>query len=137
MKKYIVFLLIICFISPFLFPQTMNNGENKEEIKTFDVKDLINVEMKFYDNVIENVSESKLILYYYSMYKEVRIQFSCPYNRYNEGDAIIAIRDIMLDFIKEKGFYHYSRLANDIIKFEKNDNDIVFITYFAHFKIYK
>ena len=43
----------------------------------------------------------------------------------------------MLDFIEEKGFYHYSRLSDDIIKYKKDEDGIVFINYFAHFKIYK
>ena len=95
------------------------------------------VETKNFENVIKNVPESKLLLSYYPTYKEVRIVLSCPYNKYDEGETIIAIRNIMLDFIEEKGFYHYSRLDEDIIKFKKDEKDIVWIDYFVHMKIFK
>lgn len=137
MKKYILFSLIMIIISTFVFSYSMNNGENKNEIRTFDARDLMKVEIKSYDNIIKNIKKSKLILSYHVTYKEVRIQFSCPYDQYDEGETIIAIRNVMLDFIEEKGFYHYSRLSDDIIKYKKDEDGIVFINYFAHFKIYK
>ena len=137
MKRLFILLFIITMCSS-LFSQSMNGGENKiGEIRTFDSKDLMIVETKYFENVIKNVPESKLLLSYYPTYKEVRIVLSCPYNKYDEGETIIAIRNIMLDFIEEKGFYHYSRLDEDIIKFKKDEKGIVWIYYFVHTKIFK
>ena len=42
----------------------MNTGENKNEIRTFDARDLMKVEIKSYDNIIKNIKKSKLILSY-------------------------------------------------------------------------
>lgn len=137
MKRLFILLFILTMCSS-LFSQSMNGGENKiGEIRTFDSKDLMIVETKYFENVIKNVPESKLLLSYYPTYKEVRIVLSCPYNKYDEGETIIAIRNIMLDFIEEKGFYHYSRLDEDIIKFKKDEKGIVWIYYFVHTKIFK
>lgn len=137
MKRLFILLFILTMCSS-LFSQSMNGGENKiGEIRTFDSKDLMTVETKNFENVIKNVPESKLLLSYYPTYKEVRIVLSCPYNKYDEGETIIAIRNIMLDFIEEKGFYHYSRLDEDIIKFKKDEKGIVWIDYFVHTKIFK
>lgn len=137
MKRFFILLFILSVYS-LLFSQSMNGGENKiGEIRTFDSKDLMSVETKNFENVIKNVPESKLSLSYYPTYNEVRIVFSCPYNKYDEGETIIAIRNMMLDFIEEKGFYHYSRLSNDIIKYKNDENGVVWIDYFVHMKIFK
>lgn len=131
-------LLFILFICSLLFSQSMNDGENKiGEIRSFDSKDLMVVETKNFENVIKNVPESKLSLSYYPIYNEVRIVLSCPYSKYDEGETIIAIRNIMIDFIEEKGFYHFSGLNEDVIKYKKDENHIVWINYFAHIKIFK
>lgn len=137
MKRLFILLFIITMCSS-LFSQSMNGGENKiGEIRSFNTKDLMTVETKNFENVIKNVPESKLLLSYYPTYKEVRIVLSCPYNKYDEGETIIAIRNIMLDFIEEKGFYHFSGLNEDVIKYKKDENRIVWINYFAHIKIFK
>ena len=75
MKKYILFSFIMIIISTFVFSYSMNTGENKNEIRTFDARDLMKVEIKSYDNIIKNIKKSKLILSYHVTYKEVRIQF--------------------------------------------------------------
>lgn len=138
MKRFLILSFFILTMCSSLFSQSMNGGENKiGEIRSFNAKDLMTVETKNFENIIKNVPESKLSLSYYPTYKEVRIVLSCPYNKYDEGEIIIAIRNIMLDFIEEKGFYHYSRLDEDIIKFKKDEKDIVWIDYFVHTKIFK
>lgn len=137
MKRFFILLFILSAYSS-LFSQSMNGGENKiDDIRSFDAKDLMTIETKNYKNVIKSVPESNISLSYHSTYKEVRIVFSCPYSKYDEGETIIAIRNIMLDFVKEKGFYHYSRLNDDIIKFKKDEKGIVWINRFVHMKIFK
>lgn len=136
--KLIYILLGLLIFSSYSYSQNMNNGENKfEQLPTFSIDEYLEVEeiiIKLNNPEIQN-GEIKIL--YYPVYKEVRIIFKCTFNTYKEDIALCIIRDNLIDFTTKKGFYHYTRLENDVIKFNKDKNGITLANYITHVKFYK
>lgn len=74
-------------------------------------------------------------VYYYNFLNEVRIIYIINKSEYSESDALICVRDTILDFLKQYNFYHYYRLNKDKIIYSRNQYNVAIVRYEAHIKV--
>ncbi len=134
---YILLGLLITFSSR-TYSQNMNTGENRfEPPPTFSVDKYLEVEETIIKLNDSEIKSGEIKILYYPVYKEVRIIFKCSLNTYKEDIALCTIRDNLIYFTTKKGFYHYTRLEDDVVKFNKDENGITTANYTTHVKLYK
>lgn len=136
---YILFGLLITF-SSCIYSQNMNIGENKfEPLSTFSVDKYLEVEETIIKTIDDNleIKSGEIKILYYPVYKEARIIFKCTFDTYKEDVALCTIRNTLIDFTIKKGFYHYTRLEDDVVKFNKDENGITLANYTTRVKFYK
>lgn len=123
-KKLISYLLLFFTIS--LFSQSyITEQQFNQKVNAFDntlsSKEVLNIEE--YNFPITNVisQETNVKIYYYTVFSEARVIFTCTYRTYDQEIAITSIRNILSDFMKSKKFYHYKYLSNDKTRLSKNE----------------
>lgn len=134
---YILFGLLIGF-SSYIYSQNMNIGENKfEPLSTFSVDKYLEVEETIIKINNPEIKSGEIKILYYPVYKEARIIFKCTFDTYKEDVALCTTRNTLIDFTIKKGFYHYTRLEDDVVKFNKDENGITLANYTTRVKFYK
>lgn len=59
----------------------------------------------------------QLEIVYFPYIDQARARYIVPKPDYSEDDAVVVIRNMLLDFLKLKGYYHYHRLQPDKTKY--------------------
>lgn len=109
MKRKILILLIICLIPLFTLSseEVITNEEAKiESIQTF-------MEMYNVENTHSENKDVKVIIYYYPLYKQLRIVYESPYDSYSYDDAVVSLKYCLEEFTIKSGYYHYGRYRVD------------------------
>lgn len=58
-----------------------------------------------------------LEIVYFPYIDQARVRYIVLKSEYSEDDAVVVIRNMLLDFLKLKGYYHYYRILPDKVKY--------------------
>lgn len=118
MKRKLLILLIICLIPLFALSseEVITNEEAKiESVQTF-------MEMYNIENTHSENKDVKVIIYYYPLYKQLRIVYESPYDSYSYDDAVVSLKYCLEEFTIKSGYYHYGRYRDDEERSFKRNN---------------
>ena len=129
MKRKLLILLIICLIPLFTLSseEVITNDEAKiESVQTF-------MEMHNIENTHSENKDVKVIIYYYPLYKQLRIVYESPYNSYSYDDAIVSLKYCLEEFTIKSGYYHYGRYrADEEHSFKRNNKNYTRVTSYVN-----
>lgn len=129
MKRKLLILLIIWLIPLFtLFSEeAITNEEAKtESIQTF--METYNVK-----NTHSKNKDVKVIIYYYPLYKQLRIVYESPYDSYSYVDAVVSLKYCLEEFTIKSGYYHYGRYrADEEHSFKRNNKNYTRVTSYVN-----
>ena len=119
MKKYFLFTLIFIIFS-FIFlnceettlkrPEEYNVLDNQLEFEIYEI-----------ENTHSENKDVKVVIYYYPLYKQLRIVYESPYDSYSYDDAIVSLKYCLEEFtIKCNGINSPKRLKTGLINFIDN-----------------
>jgi hypothetical protein len=69
---------------------------------------------------------------YFPELQELKITYSCNSGIFDEKEAITTIKNRLIPFTKEKGYFSYSFYTKDVLKYD-NENRIAKYTSFVKF----
>ena len=129
MKRKLLILLIICLLPLFTLSseEVITNEEAEiESIQTF-------MEMYNVENTHSENKDVKVIIYYFPLYKQLRIVYESPYDSYSYADAIVSLKYCLEDFTIKSGYYHYGRYRDDEEhSFKRNNKNYTIVTSYVN-----
>ena len=117
-----VFFLVICIGLCFsLYAQTVDEilGDEPDYQKT--------------ETIVEQGRLYTLTIEYYPALDEARFIYRKNAHLFDQGEAMIVIRERAAKFVAERSYYSYSYSRKDVTKYD-NDNDLVVYTSFITLK---
>ena len=90
-------------------------------------------EVPFTVLINETSDNYSIAIEYTEMLSEARFIYSCDSRIFDERDAIKIVRERLINFMKEKGYFHYSYLRPTITKTDYANHK----TYFYSFVLLK
>lgn len=129
MKRKVLILLIIWLIPLFILSseEVITNEEAKiESIQT-------SIEVYKIQNTYSENKDVKVIIYYYPLFKQLRIVYESPYDSYNYADAVVSLKYCLEDFTIKSGYYHYGRYRDDEEhSFKRNNKNYTRVTSYVN-----
>lgn len=111
--------------------EAITKYNNNTDTSNITETEVINVK-----NTHSDKPEVFITIYYREALNEFRLIYTCPISLYDEGDAVVEVRDTMLDLLKSKNKFHYERLRVDEFRYRKtlDGTNVVEITVYC--KVY-
>ena len=105
MRKFFLIALVACAA---LFPLTALEGYEGQTFHVENAKKHATIDMTYTES-----TQNLLVVY------------KIKYLPFDEGDALIMIRDAVLRFADEHGFKHYRTYSKDIIKYHDKETELI------------
>ena len=121
--KRLFFVLICVFLCFSLYAQTVEEALSEEP--DYQKTEIIEEKGKLYTLTIE----------YFPALDEARFVYRKNAHLFDQGEAMIVIRERAAKFVAERSYYSYSYSRRDVTKYD-NDNDQVVYTSFITLKKY-
>lgn len=121
MKKYILCVLYILIVGMFSFAQDSTASDTDKYMQVEIVQGSITTpELKKVGTVT---------IEYMPAYDEARVIYTCPTPLFEQSTAMLANKESILAFIKERGYYYYSFLKADDTRYNGETNMAVYTSY--------
>jgi hypothetical protein len=104
MKKYVLLALLAVAAA---LPLTALEGYGVQTIKADVPEKNVTVELQYTEDT-----------------KNLVVIYTVKYKKFDEGDAVATIRDIVQKFNEEHGFKHFKTYSEDIIKYHGKDTEL-------------
>lgn len=92
--KKIIFILFI-FLASFLFAQSEKEKVPEETQIIYPTKQY------------SQYSDTTIQIVYYPYIDEVRVIYYIPKTKFTQDEAVVICRNVLIDFMKDHGYYHY------------------------------
>lgn len=71
----------------------------------------------------------KVVIEFMPAYDEARVVYTCPTPLFEQSIAMLAIKESITSFIKERGYYFYTYLKSDDTKFDAEKRTAIYTSY--------
>lgn len=113
--------------------EAMTKYNNYTDISNLNINDTEVIKVK---NTHSNKPEVSITIYYREVLNEFRLIYTCPVSLYDESDAVVEVRDTMIDLLKSKNKFHYERLKVDEFRYRKTHNGTSIVEITVYCKVY-
>lgn len=111
--------------------EAITKYNNNTDTSNITETEVINVK-----NTHSDKPEVFITIYYREALNEFRLIYTCPISLYDEGDAVVEVRDTMLDLLKSKNKFHYERLRVDEFRYRKTRDGTNVVEITVYCKVY-
>ena len=131
MKKYFLFTLIFIIFSFISLDCEETTLKQPEEYNVLDHQ--LEFEIYEIENTHSENKDVKVVIYYYPLYKQLRIVYESPYDSYSYDDAIVSLKYCLEEFTIKSGYYHYGRYrADEEHSFKRNNKNYTRVTSYVN-----
>lgn len=120
MKRFILFfcLLFVCFVS---YAQEYDIPEAVDPLRIEVVQGKI---------ISEDLKRTgSVVIEFLPAYDEARFVYRCPTPLFEQSSAMLAIKEAVSSFVKERGYYYYTYLKSDDTRFDPNSQSAIYTSY--------
>ncbi len=71
----------------------------------------------------------KVAIEYMPAYDEARFKYSCPTPLFEQSTAMLAIKESIEAFVRERGYYFYTYLKPDDTYYDGTSNTVIYTSY--------
>ena len=71
----------------------------------------------------------KVTIEYMPAYDEARFKYSCPTPLFEQSTAMLAIKECIESFVRERGYYFYTYLKPDDTYYDGGANTVIYTSY--------
>ncbi len=118
MKKLTGIILLLAASVFLLFAQDQNTAEPETDQQT--------------EVITEKNKLSTLTIEYMPSIDEARFIYSCPSTLFEQGEAMVTIKERATLFTKERGYFFYTYIRKDVIRYD-HEKQIATCTSFIKF----
>ena len=110
MKKIFILLAVISLIN---FSGFCEDNEPKNPDEYVVDEDKLGFEIYKINDTHSELKNTTVTIYFYPVYKQVRIVYETDYDLFTEDDAVVSLKRCLEDFTIRAGYYHYTRYRDD------------------------
>lgn len=120
------FILAVCFV--FVFSVSVFAQNTEYQIP--DTSDLLKVEIvegKISSEDLKKVG--KVAIEFMPAFDEARFVYVCPAPLFEQSTAMLAIKESIASFIKDRGYYFYTYLKSDDTRYDSETKTAIYTSY--------
>ena len=123
MKKFIFAFCFVSILTLSAFGQsgTVTSSESSDQLK------IETLEGKISSQDLKKVG--KVVIEYMPAHDEARFIYMCPSALFEQSNAMLAIKESIAAFIKERGYYFYTYTKSDDTRFDKESKTAIYTSY--------
>ncbi|MBR5867345.1 MAG: hypothetical protein IKZ04_05485 [Spirochaetaceae bacterium] len=118
--------LALCFLSILAFSAfgqsgTVQKSESSDSLKIETIEGKISSQ--------DLKKGGKVVIEFMPSHDEARFIYMCPSALFEQSTAMLAIKESIASFIKDRGYYFYTYMKSDNTRFDKESKTAIYTSY--------